>query len=134
MKYTFEFDAWWETQDLSRSENPVITGTLLETLKRLAYAGWVASSELIESEVTLKVKNSAGKPCVIRVGVESRGINIRPEGTFTFDGDFAPVYLEMADVPVLYVWPDNESEDFVKIPLGTALESSKVENDSNRTR
>lgn len=69
------------------------------------------------------VKDSAGKPCEIGVEQESRGIAIYPAGTSCFDSDGGPpIYLEMADEPVLYVWPDNDSEEFVKIPLGAALE------------
>jgi len=70
------------------------------------------------------VKDSDGKPCEIEVVQESCGIAIRPGGTSTFDGG-APIYLEMADEPILYVWPDNNSGELVKIPLGATLEVNK---------
>lgn len=58
----------------------------------------------------------------IHVSTEGTGLMIHPENTNTFDGNYAPIYLEFKNgVPILYIWNDNKEQEPIKISLENAL-------------
>lgn len=75
------------------------------------------------------------KPVTTTVKVEAveNGLFIQPAGTGTWDGDYAPILLEIVNgTPFLYVWADINQEDFThKIDLTGALESSRKPDQEN---
>jgi hypothetical protein len=68
-----------------------------------------------------------GQPCRALVTSEIRGLCIKPEGTATSDGDFGPIFLEIVNRKlVLYVWPDVNEQEPIKIDLTDTLESNRL--------
>lgn len=58
----------------------------------------------------------------IHVSTDGTGLFIHPENTDTFDGDYAPILLEFKNgVPILYVWPNRNDQDPIKISLENAM-------------
>ncbi len=60
------------------------------------------------------------------VTVTGDSICIKPEGTGTYDGDYAPIRLEYVDgKAVLYVWDDISSQEPRRIDLSAAMNTHR---------
>jgi hypothetical protein len=69
----------------------------------------------------------------VRIGIEkdNLGLEIHPDGTGTYDGNYAPILLEEHEgTLMLVVWADiNQQEPTHLIDLSTALESCRKDTD-----
>lgn len=58
----------------------------------------------------------------IEVTQENSGLIIHPENTDTYDGNFAPIYLEFHNgVPVLYIWNNHNEQEPIEISLENTM-------------